>query len=489
MKKSLSRIQFKSGASLLISALILLSSAPLLTPATAHASEVINTWWPASGAHVTGTQPFKVMVPGLDVSQYEMFWQVDGGQWNWMDSNYAGYQHKESAVNVGAWNWHGSGPYTVTFIARKSGVVIATAPVSIYIDNGQSVPSVQPQTAPVIVTATPTIVVAPVAQSAPVTTVPPVVSTPVTQTVVSTTPVVTTPSTSTNPLSQMAFYVNPNAAAAQQATAWQNSNPSGATMMRYLAAQPTAVWLGEWNANVSQDVHALVVAAQAAGTVPTFVAYAIPERDCGGYSSGGTNNPSAYSAWISQIASGIGNGKAIVVLEPDALAQLTCLSSADQATRLSLIRTAVTALKQNGGTRVYVDAGHSGWVDPATMANRLTEANVAHADGFALNVSNFMPTADETTYGKAVSQLTNNAHFIIDTARNGNGSDGTWCNPSGRAVGQKPTVATGNALVDAYLWLKVPGESDGSCNGGPSAGTWWPSYALGLVQSAHIAGL
>lgn len=484
----------------MISALILLSSAPLLTPATAQASEVINTWWPANGAQVTGTQPFKAMLPGLDVSQYEMFWQVDGGQWNWMDNNYTDYQHKEASVNVGAWNWHGSGPYVVTFIARKNGTVIATSPVSISIDTGMPAQTVQPvpapasASAPVVLAPTstvavaPAIVVAPVQQSALAPTVSTAVSAPASQSIVSI-PVTSVPTTSGNPLSGMALYVNPNSAAAQQAIAWQTANPSGANMMRYLAAQPTAVWLGEWNANVTQDARSLVRAANQAGTIPTFVAYAIPERDCGGYSSGGTNNPSAYASWIGQIASGIGSGKAIVILEPDALAQITCLSSADQATRLALLSNAVTTLKQNANTRVYIDAGHSGWVDPSTMASRLNQANISQADGFALNVSNFMPTAGEVNYGTAVSQQTNNKHFLIDTARNGNGSDGTWCNPSGRAVGERPTIATGNALVDAYLWLKVPGESDGTCNGGPSAGTWWPSYALALVQNAHIAGL
>jgi len=43
---------------------------------------------------------------------------------------------------------------------------------------------------------------------------------------------------------------------------------------------------------------------------------------------------------------------------------------------------------------------------------------------------------------------------------------------------------TGQALVDAYLWIKTPGESDGTCNGGPKAGQWWADYALGLARSA-----
>ncbi|MBI2410065.1 glycoside hydrolase family 6 protein [Candidatus Kaiserbacteria bacterium] len=292
-----------------------------------------------------------------------------------------------------------------------------------------------------------------------------------------------------NPLAGSRFYVNPDSAAARQAREWQYSNPAGASQMRYLAAQPTAMWLGEWNANVGEDVRALVEKAQAAGSVPTFIAYAIPQRDCGGYSSGGTNNPSAYKQWIGEVAAGIGHGSAVVILEPDSLAQITCLSSNDQAARLALLSDAVSVLKKNSGTKVYIDAGHSLWIDAGTMANRLSRAGIAAADGFALNVSNFVRTDDEIAYGTAVSDKTGGKHFVIDTARNGNGSNGEWCNPAGRAVGNRPTTNTGRARVDAFLWLKVPGESDGTCNGGPSAGTWWPSYAVGLMQNAGIAGL
>lgn len=77
---------------------------------------------------------------------------------------------------------------------------------------------------------------------------------------------------------------------------------------------------------------------------------------------------------------------------------------------------------------------------------------------------------------------------MVDTSRNGNGPLGAagqdaWCNPPGRALGTPPTTRTGDPLLDAYLWIKRPGESDGSCRGGPSAGTWWPEYALGLARN------
>jgi endoglucanase len=38
--------------------------------------------------------------------------------------------------------------------------------------------------------------------------------------------------------------------------------------------------------------------------------------------------------------------------------------------------------------------------------------------------------------------------------------------------------------VDAYLWVKRPGESDGACgNGAPKVGVWWPDYALDLATN------
>ncbi len=37
--------------------------------------------------------------------------------------------------------------------------------------------------------------------------------------------------------------------------------------------------------------------------------------------------------------------------------------------------------------------------------------------------------------------------------------------PPGRALGETPTTKTADPLVDAYLWVKRPGESDGECKG------------------------
>ena len=37
--------------------------------------------------------------------------------------------------------------------------------------------------------------------------------------------------------------------------------------------------------------------------------------------------------------------------------------------------------------------------------------------------------------------------------------------------------------IDAYLWVKQPGDSDGPCNGGLPAGVYWPQYAVALAEA------
>jgi endoglucanase len=90
------------------------------------------------------------------------------------------------------------------------------------------------------------------------------------------------------------------------------------------------------------------------------------------------------------------------------------------------------------------------------------------------------------SWSKRVSEHAKLKHFVIDTSRNGNGPYGNeWCNPPGRALGIPPTTDTGEELCDAFLWIKVPGESDGTGNGGPRAGKFWPEYADELVNNTN----
>ncbi len=220
------------------------------------------------------------------------------------------------------------------------------------------------------------------------------------------------------------------------------------------------------------------------------MAYNIPARDCGLYSSGGVNSPDAYRKWIDGFAAGIGDYPVAVVLEPDALSGVTCLTPENQKIRYDLLAYAVETLMAQPNAAVYIDAGHSNWVPAVEMATRLERAGIEKATGFALNVSNFQPTPNLIAYGQIVATTIdreNPPHFVIDTSRNGLGplpeaEDPTgeaWCNPPGRALGEPPTTKTADPLVDAYLWIKSPGESDGACQGAPAAGVCGPSMRLG----------
>lgn len=230
--------------------------------------------------------------------------------------------------------------------------------------------------------------------------------------------------------------------------------------------------------------------------------------------------------------------------------------------RIDLIKYAANALLQDPNASVYLDAGHSAWHSVGDMATRLVAAGVQAVQGFFLNVSNYEPTPNEVKYGTWISDCIAFAndpeeggwrlghydwcasqyyspfgpvdpndistwhftdqwyaanmgtavattHFVIDTSRNGQGpwtapadhpagDPQTWCNPPDRGLGLRPTADTGQPLVDAYLWVKIPGESDGQCyrwTGGPldpvrnmqdpAAGQWFPDMALELVRNAN----
>jgi endoglucanase len=171
------------------------------------------------------------------------------------------------------------------------------------------------------------------------------------------------------------------------------------------------------------------------------------------------------------------------VLEPDALAGASCLPTVGREERYALLRDAVQVLTAAHAT-VYLDAGNASWLSTSEAAARLAKSGIADAAGFALNVSNYVTTSRSVAYGDQLSRLVGGKHYIIDTSRNGSGGRGAeWCNVRGQSLGEAPTTSTGRSLVDAFLWIKVPGESDGTCNGGPRSGAWWAEYALELARN------
>ena len=230
-----------------------------------------------------------------------------------------------------------------------------------------------------------------------------------------------------------------------------------------------------------------------------------------------------------------------------------------------MLNYAVGVLKARPNTRVYLDGTHSSWLGSGDAAHRLSQAGVADADGFFLNVSNYRLTEHLEKYGTWIAKclwfatdpgswglghfdwcasqyypanpndfstwhLTDQWYadnvesqtwvpypgdaglkrFVVDTSRNGQGpwtptasypDPQDWCNPPGRGLGLTPTADTGNELIDAFLWIKIPGESDGECTRGlgpggvtvdpewgiidPAAGAWFKQMALELAKNAN----
>ncbi|MFF5210934.1 glycoside hydrolase family 6 protein [Streptosporangium sp. NPDC000396] len=294
-------------------------------------------------------------------------------------------------------------------------------------------------------------------------------------------------------LAQTRFYVDPDGAAAGEVRRLEGEGKAEeAALIRKISDRPNAIWIGDEDPQGRVDD--ITAKAQEKGQVPVLVAYHIPDRDCGRFSAGGAASADEYRDWIGRFAEGIGDRPAWVVVEPDALAHIldSCTQGGRAAERLDLLRGAVRTLKERPNTRVYLDAGNAGWItDAGSWIEPMRQAGVTEADGFAFNVSNFFSTEESTAAARRLSDGLGGVHYVIDTSRNGNGplregeGDDSWCNPKGRALGVEPTTRTGHERVDAYLWVKRPGESDGDCHRGePRPGDWFHAYALELARNA-----
>jgi len=174
---------------------------------------------------------------------------------------------------------------------------------------------------------------------------------------------------------------------------------------------------------------------------------------------------------------------------------------------------------------VYLDAAHGGWLGWENNMEKFMKSLKAldlpfhKIRGFATNVANYQPLGiqcpwcpdqgyrngyclngkhqdepccadpcklssqynfgnNEMNYAAglvaaAKAALGFDAHVVIDTGRNGvvdqRQDCANWCNPRNSGAGVPSTVATANrSLVDAYFWLKTPGESDGCSHSLPN---------------------
>jgi endoglucanase len=305
-----------------------------------------------------------------------------------------------------------------------------------------------------------------------------------------------------NPFASTHLYVlksgDAGADAANQIQAWSgsSSHAGASAALRKIAGQPWAEWYGDWLADPGAMFAGRVRSWYAPDHATAFIAvYNLPHRDCGAtFSAGGAKSPDAYRAWIGNMARAIGSYPTIVVVEPDGIMGAPCLGGLENQ-RLQLLSFAAKTLAALPHTSVYLDAGRSGAMPAGETTSLLRRAGVRYTRGFALDVTGYATTANELSYGNQIGRALGGKHFIVNTSRNGNGTlplnqatqgkQELWCNTPNRALGTAPTTNTHDRLADAFEWVLHPGYSDGLCQGGGPAGSWWLPYAVGLAERAH----
>ena len=352
-----------------------------------------------------------------------------------------------------------------------------------------------------------------------------------------------------NPFARVNYYINPDYTAKIEAAA-AKAAPADAALMRKVAAYPTAIWLDSI-AKASTIGKYLDDARQqqvksGKPTLTVFVVYDLPNRDCNAKSSAGelrvdeAGEQRYKTEFIDPIAAQFrahADQPIVVVLEPDSLANLATnlgnpvCHAAQDAYMLSEAYAIRTLALPN--VSIYLDAAHAGWLGWDGNRSRIVEifkrvmnlaGGYAKVRGFATNVSNYNtldgrdgrklepsdPCPDEISYVHHLSDTLKrhgvpHKRFIIDTSRDGKGGLrrhwGSWCNVKGAGLGERPGL-TDELTVDAFFWIKPPGESDGvadpkaprydancsngdSAKGAPQAGEWFESYFIDLVKNAN----
>jgi cellulose 1,4-beta-cellobiosidase len=293
-----------------------------------------------------------------------------------------------------------------------------------------------------------------------------------------------------------------------------------------------------------------------------IIIYDLPDRDCDALASNGeiVCADSACTAGIQEYETQYidpiyqilqkytdNNLRLVLLIEPDSLPNLatnldnpTCAQA--QTAYETGISYAVKTFSQQSNIYQYIDAAHGGWLGwPNNMQSfvQIVSKVLQNAGGnnvvrgFASNTANYQPlgslssTADpcnlesqynncinEAIYIQTLDQSFQSAgmtgyRYITDTSRNGVTNErqdcANWCNINGAGLGQRPSASTssvtGSSIIDAFVWSKVPGESDGTSNTSasnydahcssedskqpaPQAGVWWPEYFDMLVQNA-----
>jgi hypothetical protein len=219
-----------------------------------------------------------------------------------------------------------------------------------------------------------------------------------------------------------------------------------------------------------------------------------------------------FHRYVDEMARAINRRRAVILEEIDSTVLSSCVHGAALYLWLGDLRYESHVFSQLPHTVVYAEAGYSDARLPRWTARRLWLAGVNQVRGFFTNDTHFVWSSDEIRWAnRVVRQLRRlshghyNAHFVINTAQNGQGpkrnphpfhqGNENLCNPPGRGVGRAPTGDVHPTFdginvrsLDGFLWTGVPGRSHNSnCPGGPwkPPGVFDPRFALELAQNAN----
>ncbi len=203
-----------------------------------------------------------------------------------------------------------------------------------------------------------------------------------------------------------------------------------------------------------------------------------------------------FQRQVNEMARGIGRRPAVMLLEIDAIGSSRCMQGNGALPLWEAdMRYEINKVSALPHTVVYIEGGYADANPPRYTAKVLKAVGVSKIRGFFTNDTHEDWTINEVRWGERVSRLTHGAHFIVNTATNGRGplvpvsrvryGNEVLCNPPGRGIGPLPQLNPGFGNVDAFLWTSPPGNSSGSCNGGPPSGTFWPAKAIGMAALAN----
>ncbi len=260
------------------------------------------------------------------------------------------------------------------------------------------------------------------------------------------------------------FYVDEG----NPAAAWVRSASAGAeteVIRDQIASRPAAQVV-----RATDQVKQSVGRAVATNTMPIFMVDPERAEAC----------QAGYRAWFQEIAAGIGEAPALVVIR--VAKGCSTAESRDQA--------ALAATKILGAlSRTIVLLDVSDATSPVAAAEAIASAG-PDVDGFTVNVRGYADEATATANAGAVrdhllaATRRNDYLMVADSSRNGAPTAG-GCNPVGAHVGQNQVLRPERDKLQ-LLWLATLGISDGPCGEAPTsrAGEFVPALAYALTKRA-----